>query len=40
MGWVELSSDEDVLLDLDGDAPGTLPLRVQIVPAALRLKTY
>lgn len=38
--WTELTSDEEVLLDLDGEPLGTLPLRVQIIPAALRLKTY
>lgn len=38
--WAELTSDEEVLLDLDGEPLGHLPLRVQIVPAAIRLKTY
>jgi YegS/Rv2252/BmrU family lipid kinase len=38
--WAEISSDEEVLLDVDGEALGTLPLKVQILPASLRLKTY
>ncbi len=38
--WAELTSDDEVLLDLDGEPLGILPLRVQIVPAAIRLKTY
>ncbi|MDQ3232447.1 MAG: diacylglycerol kinase family lipid kinase [Pseudobdellovibrionaceae bacterium] len=38
--WAEITSDEEVLLDLDGEALGVLPLRVQIIPAAIRLKTF
>jgi YegS/Rv2252/BmrU family lipid kinase len=38
--WAELTSEEEVLLDLDGEPLGVLPLRVQIIPGALRLKTY
>jgi diacylglycerol kinase (ATP) len=32
-------SDERVLLDVDGENPGKLPLRIEILPGALRLKT-
>ncbi|WP_141735678.1 diacylglycerol/lipid kinase family protein [Oligoflexus tunisiensis] len=38
--WAELTSDEEVLLDLDGEPLGVLPLRVQIIPGAVRLKTW
>ncbi len=31
-------SDERVLIDCDGEQPGTLPLRVKILPGAIRLK--
>jgi diacylglycerol kinase (ATP) len=36
---VEASSDGRVLLDVDGEQPGTLPVRIQIVPKALSLFT-
>ncbi len=35
---VEATSEETVLLDLDGEQPGRLPVTVRIVPGALRLK--
>ncbi len=38
--WAEITSDQLVLIDLDGESPGTLPLRIQIIPASVRLKTY
>ena len=34
---IEAESDETVLLDVDGEQPGTLPLSAEIVPGALRL---
>jgi YegS/Rv2252/BmrU family lipid kinase len=34
---VEAESDEAVLLDVDGEQPGTLPLAAEIVPGALRV---
>jgi len=34
---LEASSDEQVLLDLDGENPGMLPVRVEMLPGALRL---
>lgn len=33
-----LSSSEDVLIDMDGETPGKLPLRARIAPAALRIR--
>jgi len=38
--WAEITSDQEVLIDLDGETPGTLPLRIQIIPASVRLKVY
>lgn len=35
---VEARSDARVLLDLDGEQPGTLPVTLRILPGALRLK--
>lgn len=32
------TSDEPVLVDIDGENPGGLPLKVQVLPAALRFK--
>jgi YegS/Rv2252/BmrU family lipid kinase len=34
---VEASSDQQVLLDVDGEQPGTLPVTIHMVPKALRL---
>ena len=31
------SSEQRVLLDLDGEQPGTLPAELEIVPAALNM---
>jgi diacylglycerol kinase family enzyme len=31
-------SDVQVFVDLDGETPGTLPLSVRMVPAALRIR--
>ncbi len=31
-------SDDEVLLDVDGEQPGRLPCAIQILPAAIRLK--
>ena len=36
---VEASSDQQVLLDVDGEQPGTLPVTIHMVPKALRLLT-
>jgi YegS/Rv2252/BmrU family lipid kinase len=36
---VEAESDERVLIDLDGEVPGTLPLTIDVLPGALRLVT-
>jgi YegS/Rv2252/BmrU family lipid kinase len=35
---VRLESDEEVLLDIDGEQPGKLPASMEILPGALRLK--
>ena len=35
---LEAESDEEVLLDVDGEQPGRLPLRIEVLPGALRLK--
>jgi YegS/Rv2252/BmrU family lipid kinase len=35
---LEAESDEEVLLDVDGEQPGRLPLRVEMLPGALHLK--
>jgi len=35
---LEAESDEEVLLDVDGEQPGRLPVRVELLPGALRLK--
>ena len=35
---LEMSSPERVLLDVDGEQPGTLPASFQVLPAALRMK--
>jgi YegS/Rv2252/BmrU family lipid kinase len=37
---VSARSDRQVLLDVDGENPGTLPVRIELLPCALRLKTY
>jgi YegS/Rv2252/BmrU family lipid kinase len=34
---IEAEAEEPVLLDVDGEQPGTLPLSAEIVPGALRL---
>lgn len=34
---VEASSDERVLLDVDGEQPGRLPVTIEIIPSALRI---
>jgi len=36
---IEASSDQEVLIDLDGEQPGRLPARIEMVPAALRIIT-
>jgi len=36
--WLEASSDDEVLLDVDGEAPGRLPARFEILPEAINLK--
>ena len=35
---LELESDEEVLLEMDGEVPGHLPARISILPGAIRLK--
>ena len=35
---ISATSSEKVLLDVDGENPGTLPISVKILPAALRIK--
>lgn len=35
---VEADSDEEVLIDCDGEQPGRLPCRMTLLPAAVRLK--
>lgn len=35
---VEVTSDEEVLLDVDGEAPGRLPATFELLPGALRLQ--
>jgi len=35
---LEASSDEEVLLDVDGEQPGRLPARFELLPGALRLQ--
>jgi len=32
------SSEQEVLLDVDGEQPGRLPCRMSILPGAIRLK--
>ncbi|HOX46657.1 MAG TPA: diacylglycerol kinase family lipid kinase [Myxococcota bacterium] len=34
---VEATSDEEVLIDMDGEQPGRLPITLEIVPAAIRV---
>ena len=34
--WAE--SEEDVLIDVDGEQPGRLPCRIEVMPSALRVK--
>lgn len=34
----EARADDDVLIDVDGEQPGKLPIRVKLLPAAIRLK--
>lgn len=36
---VEATSDEEVLLDVDGEAPGRLPAKWEVLPAAIRVVT-
>jgi YegS/Rv2252/BmrU family lipid kinase len=35
---IEAESDEEVLLDVDGEQPGRLPVKAEILPGALRLR--
>ena len=35
---IEAESDEEVLLDCDGEQPGRLPCRMTVLPGAVRLK--
>lgn len=35
---LEAESDEEVLLDVDGEQPGRLPVKVEVLPSALRLQ--
>ena len=35
---VEATSDEEVLIDLDGEMPGRLPAVIELLPAALKLR--
>jgi YegS/Rv2252/BmrU family lipid kinase len=35
---LEAESDEEVLLDVDGEQPGRLPAQVEVLPSALKLK--
>jgi len=35
---LEAESDEEVLLDIDGEQPGRLPVRMELLPGAIRLK--
>jgi YegS/Rv2252/BmrU family lipid kinase len=35
---LEAESDEEVLLEMDGEVPGKLPCRITILPGAIRLK--
>jgi diacylglycerol kinase family enzyme len=34
---VEALSDERVLLDVDGEQPGRLPVKIEIIPSVLRI---
>jgi YegS/Rv2252/BmrU family lipid kinase len=36
---LEAESDEDVLIDCDGEQPGRLPCKMTVLPGAVRLKT-
>jgi YegS/Rv2252/BmrU family lipid kinase len=36
---LEAESDEEVLIDCDGEQPGRLPCKMTVLPAAVRLKT-
>lgn len=36
---VQADSDEEVLLDIDGEQPGRLPCTISLLPAAIRLKS-
>lgn len=35
---IEAESDEEVLLEMDGEVPGKLPCRITLLPGAIRLK--
>ncbi len=35
--WCEISSDKAYPIDLDGDNPGYTPLRVDVIPSAIKL---
>ncbi len=35
---LEAHSDDEVLLDIDGEQPGRLPCKMNVLPAAIRLK--
>jgi diacylglycerol kinase family enzyme len=34
---VEVTSDEDVLLEMDGDLVGELPVTCEVIPAAINV---
>jgi diacylglycerol kinase (ATP) len=36
--WVEVDADEPLPIELDGEQPGTTPVRFEVVPAALRVR--
>jgi len=36
---VEALSDNRVLLDVDGEQPGCLPVKIEIMPSALKIFT-
>ena len=36
--WVEVESNETLPIELDGEQPGTTPVRFEVVPHALRLR--
>ena len=36
--WVEVDADDTLPIELDGEQPGTTPVRFEVVPRALRLR--